>query len=326
MKQIRIVTLMALAALLCTSCAKDDDPLAGTVPVTFVAHLPETIDSRAIADGTKANELFFWVYDENNQEIVELRQKNVEFDQTTNTSSVTAHLLPGHTYSFAFWAQHRDIDAYDPSTTIIRINYGTEEDKVKCNDDDRDAFYGWIPNLQVSAEGNITRNITLTRQLAQVNVGLDRTAATQARRAGVDVTNCESSLTISTNSSASAAAYSGFNVSTGNPETSRTYFKRNVFFDFAEVPNEYLNAENRRWNYLAMTYFQPLIISETLVNVRIVMRDKTTKKVILDRTFPNVSVRGTKRTNLLIRSLTEDVSFDVIIDENFDNIDYNIDI
>ena len=323
MKQIKIVTLMALAALLCTSCAKDDDPLAGTVPVTFVAHLPETIDSRAIADGTKANELFFWVYDENNQEIVELRQKNVEFDQTTNTSSVTAHLLPGHTYSFAFWAQHRDIDAYDPADNIIKINYGDDVVKVKCNDDDRDAFYGWIPNLQVSAEGNITRNITLSRQLAQINVGLSLSAAEQARSAGVDVINCESSLTIY---GTRWIAYTGFNVSTGNPETGIKYSKRRVFFDFAEVPNEYLNVNARNWQYLAMTYFQPLIATETLVNVQIVMRDKTTKKIVFDRTFPNVSVRGTKRTNLLIRSFTEDVSFDVIIDENFDNIDYNIDL
>ncbi len=81
MKFKQLTFLMALTALLLnTSCTNDDDPYVGTVPVTFIAHLPETIESRAIGDGSKANELFFWVYDEDGHEYVELRQKNLEFD------------------------------------------------------------------------------------------------------------------------------------------------------------------------------------------------------------------------------------------------------
>ena len=93
-----ILYLMTLAALfLLASCTQDDDPYAGKVKVTFIAHLPETLslDSRAIGDGTKANELFFWVFDENNQEVLGMRQHNIAFDKNSNTASVSAYLTPG---------------------------------------------------------------------------------------------------------------------------------------------------------------------------------------------------------------------------------------
>ena len=79
LKQLTLLTALAGLLLATASCAKDDDPMAGKVPVTFIAHLPETIESRAIGDGSKANELFFWVYDENMREYVELRQANLQF-------------------------------------------------------------------------------------------------------------------------------------------------------------------------------------------------------------------------------------------------------
>jgi len=318
LKHLTLFTALA-AMLLGTSCAKDDDPLAGTVAVTFIAHLPESIESRAIGDGTKANELFFWVYDENGQEYVELRQKNLEFDQT-NASRVTAHLVPGHTYKFAFWAQAVGSDAYDPdNSNIVQLFY----DGAKCNDELRDAFYGWIPNLTVSAEGNITQDITLTRKLAQLNVGLSLEGYEAAKAAGFDLEDYESEITIANET---AAAYSAFNLTTGGPVLDDWEMEKSeVTFEYAPHPTEHLNAEDKEWKYLALNYFLPLVDDYTLVNVTMTLRHKQDhSKVIRFDTWPNIGVKGYKRTNILIRSITEPTVFRVAIDSNFDNLDYNL--
>jgi hypothetical protein len=320
MKFKQLTFLMALTALLLnTSCTNDDDPYVGTVPVTFIAHLPETIESRAIGDGSKANELFFWVYDEDGHEYVELRQKNLEFDQT-NTSRVTAHLIPGHTYKFAFWAQSRGNSAYDPdNSNIVQLYY----EGAKCNDELRDAFYGWIPNLTVSAEGNVTQDIILTRRLAQLNVGLSLDGYENARAAGFDMEDFESEITVSNEY---AAAYSGFNLTTGGPELSDwSYEVPEILFAKAPHPTERLNAEEKEWEYLALNYFLPTVDDYTLVTVTMKLTHKTDPtKVLGPFTYPNIKVKGHERTNILINSITSPTIFRVIIDENFDNLDNNI--
>ena len=57
------IMLMARGLASCSSNAEPEPAPEKTVEVTFKAQLPSRIDARAIADGTKANELFFYVYD-----------------------------------------------------------------------------------------------------------------------------------------------------------------------------------------------------------------------------------------------------------------------
>lgn len=89
------IMLMARGLASCSSNAEPEPAPEKTVEVTFKAQLPSRIDARAIADGTKANELFFYVYDENNNNIAALNRHNVAFDPTGEASvTVAPHRRP----------------------------------------------------------------------------------------------------------------------------------------------------------------------------------------------------------------------------------------
>lgn len=323
----KILYLLAIAAMMlsATSCSQEEDPTAGKVKVTFIAHLPETLsqDSRAIGDGTKANELFFWVFDENNQEVLGMRQHNIAFDKNSNTASVSAYLTPGHVYNFSFWAQRKDIDCYDPLTSSQVNMYYWD---LYCNDDTRDAFWGWIPNLYVDEAGEITRDIVLVRRLAQVNVGITTEAYNSAKAAGIDLADYDSELQIKS-SSDQPITYSAFSVREGAPYTTNNQYKEyDVDFMPYESPIlvEPLRVGSDKYYYLAMSYFQPEVAVPTLGNVTLILHHKVTGKT-LTYEFPNASFQGNKRTNLILRGITEKVGFEVVIDENFDNLEYNYD-
>ena len=322
MKMRKTIYLMTLATLLlaASACTQDDEPQVKKTKVTFIAHLPETLslDSRAIGDGSKANLLYFWVYDENDVEYADLRRQNVEFDQTTNTSRVSAYLTPGHVYKFAFWAQHKDTQGYTAgASSIISINYNN----ALCNDELRDAFWGWIPDLYVTEAGEMEQNIVLTRRLAQLNVGISRRGYQNAVNAGVDLKEYDSKIVVTRTK---VAGYTGFELKGGYTPDNRQYEKPSLTFDFAPMPDELLEAEGKKWVYLALNYFQPSVTQQFLVNVAMTLRHKTTGRTLYFE-FPNIPVKGTERTNILIDDIIEYVDFDIVIDENFDNLDYNYD-
>lgn len=323
-----ILYLMTLAALfLLASCTQDDDPYAGKVKVTFIAHLPETLslDSRAIGDGTKANELFFWVYDERNQEVNDMYQHNVQFNNNS-TATVSAYLTPGHVYKFAFWAQHKDIQCYDPRAALVDISYSEESDV--CNDELRDAFWGWIPDLYVDVAGEITQNIVLTRRLAQVNVGITEIGFNNALAAGVDLRDYDSELIID-QAGTNPLAYTKFDVRQGNASMANVNYAIDYLrFWPAPMPDEKLKIGKNKYFYLAMSYFQPDVLEETTGNVILMLYHKTNPNKVIEIDFSQLgsnipTFRGTKRTNLILDGITTDVTFNVVIDENFDNLDYN---
>ena len=324
MNKKKIIYLLAMTALLftATSCQQEEDPTMGKAKVTFIAELPELpehLDSRAIGDGDYANELFFWVYDEAGHEIQGLRQRNIDFQGSL--AYVTVYLTPGHTYKFAFWAQHKDITSYAPGNSVIQMNYRG----VFCNDETRDAFWNWIPALEVTEAGEVTQDIILVRRLSQVNCGITLQAFQEAKRAGVDLNDYDSELRLESTSD-EPLAYTFFDVVTGAPITNDE--DANVFslmFKTATMPNEPLRVSGDSYMYLALSYFQPLVDAYTLGDATLILHHKLGLKPDITYTWPNSKFKGNYRTNLLIRSLTESVKFDVIIDQNFANKDYNYD-
>ena len=323
MNKKKLIYLMTLVAMLftATACQQEDDPTLGKAKVTFIAELPDLparLDSRAIGDGDYANELFLWVYDDEGREIQGMRQRNVDFQG--KIARVTVYLTPGHTYSFAFWAQHKDILSYVPGNSLITMYYD-----VDCNDETRDAFWNWIPNLEVTVAGEITQDIILVRRLSQVNAGITLAAYQEAKDAGVDLKDYDSELILESMSD-EPLAYNWFNVVNGKPVTN-DYDQMQWELDFtkAAMPNEPLRVGNTSYMYLALSYFQPLVDDYTLGDATLVLHHKLGLKPDITYTWPNSRFKGNYRTNLLIRSLTEGVKFDVIIDQNFANYDYNYD-
>ena len=318
-RKILYLTMLIAMLLGTTACQQEDDPTVGKVKVTFIAELPdlpEHLDSRAIGDGDYANELFLWVYDDEGREIQGLRQRNIGFQG--KIARVTVYLTPGHTYGFAFWAQHKDILSYVPGNSLIDMYYD-----VDCNDETRDAFWNWIPNLEVGEAGEITQDIILVRRLSQVNCGITLDAYLEAKRAGVDLKDYDSELILESTSE-QPIAYNWFNVVDGKPITyDNDHMQKELDFAKSPMPNERLHAGGDYYMYLALSYFQPLVDKFSLANATLVLHHKLGLKPDITYTWPNSRFKGNYRTNLLIRSLTESVQFDVIIDQNFANKDYN---
>ena len=333
MKQLTILFSLAVL-LLMGSCAKEDPfsiDSGEKVIYRFTAELPGHIQSRAIADGKKANELFFWVYDENHQELEALRQHNIAFNNT-GEAVVEVPLTPGHKYSFAFWAQNKDCKVYDPNNSDrITIDYTGENGPIVANDDYRDAFYALKKDITVSAEGEtVQETITLHRPFAQLNYGVSNAAFDAIKAAGFDMTNAEVRVYVS-------KAYTQFGLLEGEPIDTDDNFQR-VTFKFNGMPSGIPNDILRRvyfpedfdqpykdFIWLSFNYFLTTVSEESLIDtkIEIVAPDGTTFKSDL---LTNKIVQGNVRTNIITDYITSDVTYNVLIDQNFDDYDHVVDL
>ena len=339
----KLTLLLSLAVLLLMgSCAKDE-PLSidngEKVTVKYTAQLPGYIDSRAIGDGKKANELFFWVFDENNHELSALRQRNISFNNS-GQATVEVSLTPGHTYSFAFWAQNKECKVYDPyNSDRITINYWGMNAPVIANDDLRDAFYALEKNITVNAEGQtIERTIKLRRPFSQLNYGISPEAFAAIKAAGFDLTNATAQVYIS-------KAYTQFGLLQGQPID--TYNWTPVSFDFngmpKGIPNDILrdvwwlsdpddedSGELKDFLWFSFNYFLTTLPigsnpNSSTIETYIVLKTAD-GRTFTSPTFSNIVVQGNSRTNILVDFFTEDVTFNVFIDQNFDDYDHVVNV
>ncbi len=298
------------------------------VMVKFNAQLPGYIDSRAVGQAEHANELFFWVYDENNNELKELRQHNISITGQ-GTASVQVPLTPGHKYSFAFWAQNKEC-TYNPNNSDhVGITYGTKSKPVYSSDDCRDAFYALEKGIQVNAEGDmVVRNVTLRRPLAQLNYGISPAMFDAMKDAGIDLTGAKAKVIVS-------EAYNNFGLLVNDPiMTNRK--TRNIVFDFAEFPDEMLKEVatdeigpdgkpvNKDFIWLSFNYLLTTVSEPSLINTSIEIETKDGQKIGPIQ-VDNKKVMGWRRTNIILDLLNETV-FDVYIDENFQDYDHVVDL
>ncbi len=161
----------ALFALLAVSCTQEnlENPAAGKeVTVTFCAAVPGSIATKAddydYSDGTTAKKLHYGVY--------VTGETTPRFQSSTNFNSkleavVNLTLATGLSYDFVFWAQAEDTEVYSINweTRQMTVDYA----KTKSNDEKNDAFYAYVPALQI--KGAVNRTIELFRPFAQINLG-----------------------------------------------------------------------------------------------------------------------------------------------------------
>ena len=171
------------------SCAKEDisSSLAGgEVEVTFTANLPE-LGTRAYGDGANANLLRYWVYDASNGQELTALSNEVE---GSGTFTFTLPLIKGMTYDFVLWADKDGL--YNVNDGIVTVDY------AKANDNNRDAFYGFVKGFDPLKS---TPKFTLIRPFAQLN------AATSENMEDIEANG----LTLAA-SSIKAKAYTQFNI------------------------------------------------------------------------------------------------------------------
>ncbi len=308
MKKFLFLGAMAAMLLGTASCSNDMEPeMTGDGNVQFTIELPGNIDSRAISDGLIATKLQVAVYKEDGtllNDISLLGEKAVTM--TDRKATVNFKLVKGLKYSFAFWAQNPNEDAYtfDAASGKVTVDYS----KAVANADDGDAFSNREMNLEIT--GPITKTITLTRPFAQLNYGDVMEDYAAAVAAGIDFK--QTAVTVKQ----VANGYDILNQTTTGEVADITWAAANS----AMEENLVVNEETYKW--LSMCYIL-VPNDESTVNTELSLLN-TAGTEFNKLTVDNVPVQKNHRTNILGNLFTDDVNFNIIIDERFDQPDNNI--
>ena len=339
-----IYSLFALAALALTNTSCSDELENGAsangneVAVSFKVELENAVGSRAIGDGTSAKYLAFAVYKEAvndtiDNEVEALRQDNIEVNSETLTATVTTRLVKGQTYNFIFWAQNEKTKTGTDAAPVykgtyydvkdlrdIEVLYGTNN-SIAANDEKRDAFYAVEKELKIT--GPINETITLKRPFAQVNVGTKIGSLAEAATAETTIT--QSKMVIKGVASklhpysgkvseAKDVTYTLANI----PESNHTDLVGDLK-DVKDVDYEYLSM-----NYILVNDQDPGTANKIdgtkkgLVNATFEVWEANATKAVNTFEIPNIPVQRNWRTNIIGDILSENVTFNIVIDPKFD--------
>ena len=308
MKKVLFSTVaMSALMLMATSCADDQtsDLKAGAEStVTITAQLPGDMGTRAFADGKKATELHYAVYEKGTTTPLKVCKKaDGTKGQPEGTATMTGlkttislQLTTGKEYDFVFWADAPGDNVYtfNSENQTVTVNYANAEN----NTDNLDAFFGQKKALKVS--GNMSISQELRRPFAQINIGTDDFDAAAA--AGYTVS--ESTIGVAT--------YKTLNLlseEVSDPVTA-TFVKKPI-----PTEDSKFSVNSKDYKYLSMSYV-------------LVPKDKETVDIAFDytltnRTFTNVPVQRNYRTNIYGSLLTNTADFNVVIVPGFNDPDYN---
>lgn len=308
------IAILALPAILMASCSSDEPAVDSGADgnVTFVAQLPGNFASRAYADGAKATELTYAVYESGSNTPV-LTSKDPSAPQATFSglqAKLTLNLVKGKTYDVVFWADQADAPyEFNASDKSITINY----DGIKSGDENRDAFFS--VEKQLTVNGAIQRTVTLRRPFAQINFGTNDLA--QAEAVGTKVAKTQ--LTVE-------GAYKKLNLFDGTASV-----PVNVVYEYNALPvGEIFPVDG--YTYLSMNYVltgnrpgDPNVqtADKELVNCVFEMQDNNGKG-INTLTLSNVPVQRNYRTNVYGSLLTSQVDYFIEIHPDFETPDHTL--
>lgn len=198
MKKIYFATISAALMMLAAACSNEAVEPTDQATVQFTVNL-DGIQSRGISDGTTVDQLIFAVYDQDGNELPQLRQDDIVISE--RNAQVTTQVALGQKYTFVFWAQKRGNTHYN--TTDLKdvvVSYSG-----LANDETRDAFTHVLTIDKVT--GPINETVTLRRPFAQVDYVCDLTEWTDLQNSNYRLTG--SDLTVS------AGAFTHLNLLTG---------------------------------------------------------------------------------------------------------------
>lgn len=304
--------------LLATSCSKDELDTASSgneAQVTFSLGLEGHIATRAISDGKSADKLVYAVFDENGNRITGIEQ--IEKTGVSFPTTETLVLAKGQTYKVAFWAQDADCSAYDVADDMnVTVSY-----EGANNDETRDAFF---KTETFTVTGSTSIDVELKRPFAQINVGVEETDWTAAVASGITIQN--SSVTIQN-------AATKINLVTGAVSE-----PTKVTYSLATIPVEDLKVDvngdknigdGEIYKWLSMSYILVDDESETegvqgagkatLEGLKFTFQPENGNEITLEDGLNSVPVQRNWRTNILGKLLTGDITFNISIDEMYED-------
>ena len=314
-----LLFVMAAIAMVATSCTKEQTttsvPLGEEVTVTFTADLG-AIESRAIADGQKVNEVAWAIYLEGAAEPLADLKGVLPINNKQGVLEV--RLVTGKSYDLAFFAYSTEqaaseqVNGVNPTPSYYAVDWNTKSITVEYPDgqiandtDKRDCF--WHVEKGLKVEGPVNKTFTLHRPLAQLNFGVTAEDTLAAQTAGLVVGE----------SKIKASTYAGFNMFTGE-----CFDQETVEYTFAQntVPDQALTVQGTNYTYIGTVYL--LVNDKMLQDVAITIYNESDSKEINTLEYSNVPMQRNYRTNILGALLTNPVKFNIIVDEAFEEPDY----
>lgn len=313
MKKNIFLSILALASMLfATSCSQDELINESTngdfVNATFTIETADGIGTRAVGDGTTVDKVACAVYDAyNNEELESLRQ---DVAITNKTATFSVRLAKGKNYRVAFFAYNEAANAYDVTDLkSIKVN-GNQLSNVEG----RDAFTAYVDVTEGETMNAFTKEVTLKRPFAQLNLGIDDVEFAEAANAGLTV--AKSKIVVSN-------VYSAF--SAFDNAVAENAVEGSMTFELNAIPTEKLkvtvNGEEKLYNYLALNY---LLVGDndtekTLTDIKFTWESNNGDSNAESVTeFLNIPVQRNYRTNIVGKLLTSPTIFNIIIDEEFD--------
>ena len=240
-KHFLFTMLAASTMVLATGCSSSDDTAVtpennSLAAVSFSVQADAVAGTRAISDGSGADELIYRVFDKDGNSVGTL-------DKKTETGLTDLYLAKGQTYKVAFWAQDANCTAYTVDDNMgVTVSY----DNAANNDETRDAFF---KTVDVTVNGDMSVDVTLKRPFAQINVGCTDDDWNAAQASGINVQT--SSVTVKD-------AATQLNVIDGTVSGSQ-----DVTYTAANIPTETLKVDadgdgtKEDYKYLSMCYILP---------------------------------------------------------------------
>ena len=313
MKKNIFLSILALASMLfATSCSQDELINESTngdfVNATFTIETADGIGTRAVGDGTTVDKVACAVYDAyNNEELESLRQ---DVAITNKTATFSVRLAKGKNYRVAFFAYNEAANAYDVTDLkSIKVN-GNQLSNVEG----RDAFTAYVDVTEGETMNAFTKEVTLKRPFAQLNLGIDDAEFAEAANAGLIV--AKSKIVVSN-------VYNAF--SAFDNAVAENAVEGSMTFELNAIPTEKLkvtvNGEERLYNYLALNY---LLVGDndtekTLTDIKFTWESNNGDSNAESVTeFLNIPVQRNYRTNIVGKLLTSPTIFNIIIDEEFE--------
>ena len=294
--------------LLSWSCSHELDGPNGEgaeVEVNFVLELEGALETRAISDGTGADQLSWAIFSEAGELIhAKTVKDNVTGLLTESGHSIAVSLAKGKTYKAVFWAQNPECTAYTVSEDMkVTVDY-----EGLNNDETRDAFFASSEPFTVS--GSTSVSVTLKRPFAQVNVGAYPWDLQYAQESGNDV---QMSGAVIKNVADCINLFDGS--LEGDVE---------VAYSLAAVPQEDLmvdvdeNGQKEMYEYLSMSYVLASPEGTTHAMAFTFADASGNGAFEFSQGLGAVAIQRNWRTNIVGQILTGDISFNIKIDPSYE--------
>lgn len=307
-----LFNLLLIIPLLLTSCSREEiDSQQEFVEVSFRAEFPDGFKTKADGEevtGLSVNKVVCTVF-EDGVEIIKKRDTiEIINDEQIIYSPI---LIKSRTYDIVFWAMKDDNYNVADLTSICRNTPEGENNNI-VNEEDYDAFTG---TLNITVGNYALASIVLSRPLAQLNLAIteeDWDVASNHFHQTPETTIIE---------------YAGsdcFNALTGNVKEIESESVEKI----ARVSNSDINktiiVDEKVYRHLGSYYILTNISEQPNlydISYSVYSKKDSENQLIKADQILNVPIMRNYRTNLVGSMLTGEVTFQISIDNSFNELD-----